>query len=82
MSGGDLKTLLRQLHTELAGARRIDSESRQLLDVVVADIEQLGVSAESAPRRIESLAVRFEADHPGVAAALRQIGDFLAKAGI
>jgi hypothetical protein len=79
---GDLKTLLRQLHAELAGASRVDAESRQLLDLVVADIEHLGGAAEAAPGRIESLALRFEADHPGVAATLRQIGDVLAKAGI
>ena len=83
MTAVDLKTLLRQLHAELAGgASRVDAESRKLLDLVVADIEHLGVAAESAPGRIESLALRFEVEHPRVAATLRQIGDVLAKAGI
>jgi hypothetical protein len=82
VTAGDLKTLLRQLHTELAGARRVDAESRKLLDLVVADIEHLGVAADSAPGRLESLALRFEVEHPRVAATLRQIGDVLAKAGI
>jgi Domain of unknown function (DUF4404) len=82
VTAGDLKTLLRQLHAELAGASRVDAESRKLLDLVVADIEHLGVAADSAPGRIESLALRFEVDHPRVAATLRQIGDLLAQAGI
>jgi hypothetical protein len=82
VSAGDLKTLLRQLHAELAGSSRVDAESRKLLDLVVADIEHLGGAADSAPGRIESLALRFEVDHPRVAATLRQIGDLLAKAGI
>jgi Domain of unknown function (DUF4404) len=83
VTSGDLKTLLRQLHSELAGASsRVDAESRKLLDLVVADIERLGVAADAAPGRIESLALRFEVDHPGVATTLRQIGDVLGKAGI
>jgi uncharacterized protein DUF4404 len=32
--------------------------------------------------RLEELAVRFEADHPTLAEALREISDTLAKAGI
>jgi len=36
----------------------------------------------TAPPRLESLAVQFEADHPGLAELLRQIIDALGKAGI
>ena len=32
--------------------------------------------------RLEELVVRYEADHPGVAGAMRQLIDALAKAGI
>jgi hypothetical protein len=37
---------------------------------------------ESHESRLEALAVRFEADHPTLAEALREITDALAKAGI
>jgi len=60
----------------------LDGESRRLLGVVVADIERLGLAAPTTPGGLEILAVRFEADHPAVAATLRQVGDLLGKAGI
>ena len=37
---------------------------------------------DSHESRLEELAVRFEADHPTLAEALREITDALAKAGI
>jgi hypothetical protein len=37
---------------------------------------------EASTPRLESLAVRFEADHPGLAATLRRLIDLLGKAGI
>ena len=82
MSSDQLNALLQRLHEELARAASIDAESRRLLGVVVADIERLGVAAPTTASGLESLAVRFEADHPAVAAALRQVGDLLGKAGI
>ena len=77
-----LNALLTQLHRELGRATQIDDESRRLLGLVVADIEKLGVGTTATPGGLELLAVRFEADHPSVAAALRQVGDVLGKAGI
>ena len=82
MSTEQLNALLQRLHDELARASTLDGESRRLLGVLVADIEKLGVAAPTTPGGLESLAVRFEAEHPGVAAALRQVGDLLGKAGI
>ena len=82
MSSDELNALLKRLHDELARSASIDAESRRLLGVVVADIERLGLAAPTTPGGLESLAVRFEADHPAVAAALRQVGDLLGKAGI
>ncbi len=75
---GDLPALLRQLHRELERAPSLDAESQQLLRVVAADLEKL-TSPVSSPR---ALAARFEAEHPAVAATLRQIADTIAKAGI
>jgi hypothetical protein len=82
MSSEQLNSLLQRLHEELARASTLDGESRRLLEVVVSDIEKLGVAAPATAGGLESLAVRFEADHPAVAAALRQVGDLLGKAGI
>jgi hypothetical protein len=39
-------------------------------------------TVEASTPRLESLAVRFEADHPGLAATLRRLIDLLGKAGI
>lgn len=88
MSSQDLQTLLRELHAELGRAETLDPESRRLLDVVVDDIRRVGSDASPAsatnatPGGLEELAVRFEADHPATAVALRRLADVLAKAGI
>jgi Domain of unknown function (DUF4404) len=82
MSSEQLNSLLQRLHEELARTSTFDGESRRLLDIVVSDIEKLGGAVPATPGGLESLAVRFEADHPAVAAALRQVGDLLGKAGI
>ena len=79
MSSDDLNALLKRLHAELGRATALDDESRRLLGVVLSDIDRLG---PAAPGRLETLAVRFEAEHPAVAAALRQVADLLGKAGI
>jgi Domain of unknown function (DUF4404) len=39
-------------------------------------------TAEAHTPRLEALAVRFEADHPALAAHLRRLVDLLGKAGI
>jgi hypothetical protein len=88
MSTQDLQTLLRQLHAELGRADALDPESRRLLDVVVDDIRRVGTAdaaptdTHATPIGLEALAVRFEADHPSMAAALRRLADVLGKAGI
>lgn len=77
-----LNALLTDLHRELGRATALDDESRRLLAMVLSDIEQLGIATTATPGGLELLAVRFEAEHPSVAAALRQVGDVLGKAGI
>lgn len=78
----ELNTLLQRLHEALSRAPVVDAEAKRLLSVVVADIEKLGVRTAATPGSLEELAVGFEADHPSVAAALRQVADVLGKAGI
>lgn len=77
-----LNALLTDLHRELGRANTLDDESRRLLAMVLSDIEKLGIATTATPGGLELLAVRFEAEHPSVAAALRQVGDVLGKAGI
>ena len=86
MTNESLQALLRRLHEELGQVGPVDDETRRLLDVVAGDIAG---KAEAKPAgeslhapAFEQLAVRFETDHPALAAAARQVVDALAKAGI
>jgi hypothetical protein len=86
MASTELHALLRQLHVELGRTAALDDESRRLLGVVLDDVQRIGVEPgadrHATPGGLEALAVRFEADHPSMAAALRQVADLLGKAGI
>ena len=84
----DLQRQLASLHDALHEARRLDSDERAALETVLDDIQQvLDRSGDEAPGgehgdALESAAVRLEAGHPGLAAAIRSLLDALAKAGI
>lgn len=94
MTQDSLRELLSRVHERLSSSGAIDSESRELLAVVMRDIERAldghRASAGAAPvrqrgllaSRLESLAVQFEASHPGLAEVLRELVDALGKAGI
>jgi Domain of unknown function (DUF4404) len=90
MAEESLRELLARLHEQLGSSgRALDAESRKLLTTVMGDIERTldrtGRAAEDVAGhtpRLESLAVRFEAGHPAVAEALRELIDALVKAGI
>ena len=88
MTQESLPQLLARVHERLAASGSLDQESRHLLGTLVRDIERAlggpaatGAAAVHAPR-LESLAVKFEAGHPALAEALRQLIDALGKAGI
>jgi predicted component of type VI protein secretion system len=95
MTEESLRELLARLHERLSASASIDRDSRALLGTVMRDIERalapgtgsqadaaaLVPAAAHAPR-LESLAVRFEAGHPGLAELLRELIDALGKAGI
>jgi hypothetical protein len=76
------------LRAELARAAALDAPRRQRLQAALAEIEaQIGAgdaspAAQAAPHRLESLAVGFEADHPLLAASVRQIIGLLEQAGL
>jgi hypothetical protein len=94
MSQESLRELLSRVREQLAASGSLDRESRELLGALMRDMERAlgggvtaaattaGQTAATHASRLESLAVRFEAGHPGVAEALRELVDALGKAGI
>ena len=94
MSQESLRELLKRVHERLSSSDAIDSESRELLGIVMRDIGRAldltpaaagSTSAGQAglhASRLESLAVEFEASHPGLAEVVRELVDALGKAGI
>lgn len=83
-----LRDQLNSLHQQLSTLRSVDAESRQLLVALLLDISRLldpdaAVEEEPSPvEKLESLAAKFDVDHPALSAAVRQLMDALAKAGI
>lgn len=86
-----LNERLAALHAELSRTDTVDRQGRELLAMLLDDIARLLGDADiaaslenkdSRSERLEELAVQFEAEHPAVAQALRQVVDALAKAGI
>lgn len=94
----DLQQTLAELHRELTRAGQLAPEERALLESTIRDIREAlersridAVEADAEPRErdagvpgeaLEGAAVRLEAEHPGVAGAVRALLDALAKAGI
>jgi Domain of unknown function (DUF4404) len=85
----ELKNQLAALHAQLARTRSIDDpELRQRLFELLGDITRLlgkPVTAgeqSSLIGQLDSLAVQFEAEHPSLGNAIRQVVDALGKAGL
>ena len=78
------------LHQRLERLNRdsVDSRTRESLMLLLNDLTRLlgaaSLDNEDHPltERLEQLAVNFEAEHPAVGNAVRQLIDALAKAGI
>ena len=86
-----LRELLARVRERLSQARSVDPESRKHLAATVHDLDHaLGeggpqgasATAEAHIPRLESLAVRFEADHPALAEVIREVIDALVRVGI
>ena len=86
----ELRDKLAALHSELARTSAVDPQARELLITLLGDITRLlrpdaaveSDAQRSVTQRLDELAVEFEAEHPALGAALRQVVDTLAKAGI
>ena len=84
----ELRERLAALHAELAKTRSVDPQLRELLVTLLTDITRLlgkpGAAADeqSMTERLDELAVQFEAEHPALGQAIRQVVDTLGKAGI
>ncbi len=85
-----MRELLVKVHERLRTSGSLDADARELLLTVMRDIEAaLGAADAGASRtrvshvpRLEALAVRFEAGHPGLAQVLRQLATVLGQAGL
>lgn len=86
----NLRDQLQQLHRQLSGVATVDPEARGLLVTLLSDITRLleqsagkpAANDDSLPERMESVAVHFETEHPGLSAAIRGVVDALSRAGI
>jgi predicted component of type VI protein secretion system len=84
-----LRQMLEQLHTELQRADTIDDRSRELLQSVLADIEDLlerkqkpGTQPESIIQQLREAVRTFESTHPTLTHAIGAVTDALANMGI
>jgi len=87
----ELQHSLRTLHEELTRTARIDAGSHALLQQLLGDMQRLlqdskvpveAAATERPARRLEGLAVQFEADHPRLAGSLRQFVELCSRAGL
>ena len=81
-----LRELLDELHRELGDLRSLDEDAREQLHGAMDEIQQVleptSGAGEGLNRRLQELALRFETDHPRVAATISQLTDSLARMGI
>ena len=89
MENKRLLDTLKQLHDELSREQDVDPETVALLQTLTGDIERVlqrrgGAStADVKPvaSGLRDLMLRFEADHPQLAAAVGKVADSLAAMG-
>jgi hypothetical protein len=86
-----LRERLAKLYAELTHAQKEHPAARQPLGEILPEVKRLvdqppgaeaPVQDRSLPERLERIAVRFEADHPTLAASARQLVDLLGEVGI
>lgn len=81
-----IDTQIHDLHRQLAGLPVAEASTREQLLILQADMTRLLDDAGDSPSQpgeaLESMAARFDADHPALSTALRNLVDTLGKAGI
>ena len=86
MDPENLRDRLNELHEELHSARPDDPHTDRLRGEMLEDVKRALQAPdevdESFADRLERAAVRFEADHPTLAASSRRLIDLLGKAGM
>jgi hypothetical protein len=94
MPNDELKSHLKSLHANLAGAGEVDEELRDLLLQLDDDIKALleqreqGAADEEESttyglaERSQEITARFAAKHPRLEPALRELGTILSNMGI
>ena len=90
MNQTDLRPLLERLRGEVARAGTLTPESRQSLRRLADEIDSALQTPDSATgtapaehkQRLANLVAHFEADHPGLAATLREVTHALGQVGL
>lgn len=90
MEKQQLQESLSALHSALSNRDQIDDDTRSLLSTLSTDIDRLlDDSTENSPEdvqpvteQVDSLLLKFEADHPDLTAALNRVASALANMGI
>ena len=85
MDADKIQTLLAELHRELTDAETLPADVADEARAVMAELgESLPAEGEQhgAVERLEGMAAGFEAEHPKLAAAARQIATALGRMGI
>jgi ABC-type transporter Mla subunit MlaD len=87
----NLKAHLKTLHRSLAETDAVDEELQMLLRQLDGDIKQvlerradadLDANTYGLGSRTQELSARFDARHPNVSSALRELGNILSSMGI
>lgn len=84
-----LQQLIASLHRELGSSGSLDEQSRELLQQLIRDLEDIAAdkspqteNRDSAAGQLETAALKFETDHPKLSMLLGDIMDTLGKLGI
>lgn len=90
MNRKELQNKLASLHEELANARTVDEQTREMLTTLADDIHRLSEQeAEGSQEQVEPLSaslqdfvLKFGTEHPQLTRALNQVSAALANLGI
>lgn len=88
MAREKLQRLIANLHEELGSSQSVDEKSKELLQHLMADIENIAAgestsdSQATATGQLENAALKLESDYPKLSMILGEIMDTLGKLGI